>query len=80
MMARILVFFLRLYQWTLSPLFRGACRFQPSCSEYFIQALTMHGAWRGTCLGLRRLMRCRPFGGSGWDPVPPCSSSSGRLL
>lgn len=46
------------------------CRFTPSCSSYGIEALQTHGTWRGLGLTLRRLLRCRPFGPSGWDPVP----------
>ena len=62
---------IRLYQWTLGPLlFAGACRFSPSCSRYGAEAIRQHGPWRGVALLLRRLSRCRPFGGSGYDPVP----------
>ncbi len=46
------------------------CRFDPSCSTYALEALEHHGASRGTWLTLRRLVRCHPWGGSGWDPVP----------
>lgn len=46
------------------------CRFTPSCSEYSLVALRTHGSWRGLWLTIRRLSRCRPFGPSGWDPVP----------
>jgi len=46
------------------------CRFTPSCSAYAIEALETHGTWRGGWLTARRLLRCRPFGPSGWDPVP----------
>ncbi|MCU1496203.1 MAG: hypothetical protein JWM47_156 [Acidimicrobiales bacterium] len=46
------------------------CRFEPSCSAYAMEALDVHGAGRGSWLALRRLSRCRPFGGHGWDPVP----------
>lgn len=67
----VLVGAIRLYQTLLSPLFRGACRFEPSCSRYGIKAITTHGSLRGTWLTLRRLARCHPFGGSGFDPVPP---------
>ena len=62
---------IRLYQWTLGPLlFAGACRFTPSCSRYGAEAIRRHGPCRGVALTLRRLARCRPFGGSGYDPVP----------
>lgn len=46
------------------------CRYQPTCSAYAVEALEVHGAWRGSWLALRRLGRCHPWGGHGWDPVP----------
>ena len=49
------------------------CRFTPSCSQYAIDALAQHGTTRGLWLTVRRLLRCRPFGPSGWDPVPPAT-------
>jgi len=52
------------------------CRFSPSCSEYSREALEVHGAGRGTWLTIRRLVRCRPFGPSGYDPVPEASPTS----
>jgi putative membrane protein insertion efficiency factor len=55
---------------TLSPLLFGSCRFEPSCSRYASEAIARHGARRGGALALRRLLRCRPFGPSGFDPVP----------
>ena len=64
---------IRLYQLTLSPLFAGSCRFEPSCSRYAMTAFEEHGLARGAWLTLRRLARCHPLGGSGLDPVPPRS-------
>jgi uncharacterized protein len=58
------------YQLLLSPVLRPSCRFLPSCSDYAVGALRRHGAWRGLLLALRRLLRCHPWGGSGYDPVP----------
>jgi putative membrane protein insertion efficiency factor len=69
-LARPLAAFVRLYQLAISPLLRPSCRFAPSCSEYAVEALTVHGAWRGTWLALRRLSRCHPFHEGGYDPVP----------
>jgi putative membrane protein insertion efficiency factor len=72
-LIRILV---RFYQLTLSPLLvalagpGSGCRFEPTCSEYLLQAVETHGALRGSWLGLKRIGRCHPWGGSGFDPVP----------
>jgi uncharacterized protein len=63
----------RLYQLTLSPLLPMACRFDPSCSRYAREALARHGALRGGLLAMKRLGRCHPWGGSGYDPVPPAT-------
>ncbi|MFP6665623.1 MAG: membrane protein insertion efficiency factor YidD [Deltaproteobacteria bacterium] len=62
---------LRLYQLTLSPLLGPSCRFAPSCSTFFREALTRHGPWQGSWLGIRRILRCHPWGAHGYDPVPP---------
>lgn len=59
------------YQSTISRILPAACRFEPSCSHYAYEAVETHGAARGTWLAARRLSRCRPGGGSGYDPVPP---------
>ena len=60
----------RFYQYFLSPLIGPTCRFAPSCSEYALEAIIRFGALRGTGLAVRRLARCHPWGGSGYDPVP----------
>ena len=67
---RLLLGSIRVYQVGLSPLLPAACRYEPSCSEYARIAIERFGAGRGGWLALRRLGRCHPFGGSGWDPVP----------
>jgi putative membrane protein insertion efficiency factor len=54
----------------LSPVFGGACKFHPSCSNYAYEAIARHGARRGTALAVKRLLRCRPFTKGGFDPVP----------
>lgn len=69
-LARPLKGLVRFYQLTLSPWLGWRCRFQPTCSEYAREALDRHGAFRGGWLALRRLARCHPWGGSGYDPVP----------
>ena len=68
MMRAFALFLIRAYQRLLSPALGGHCRFTPSCSEYARLAIARHG-WRGVWLALRRLARCHPFGGSGYDPV-----------
>jgi len=62
---------IRAYQLTLSPFIGGHCRFQPTCSHYALEAYRTANPLYATWLTLRRLLRCHPFGGSGWDPPPP---------
>ena len=68
---RLLILPNRVYQKIISPLFPGVCRYRPTCSEYMIEAILTHGAVKGLWLGTKRLLRCHPWGGSGYDPVPP---------
>ncbi|WP_289735889.1 membrane protein insertion efficiency factor YidD [Paramuribaculum intestinale] len=58
------------YRACISPMLPPSCRYTPTCSQYAIEALKKHGPLRGTMLTLKRLMRCHPWGGSGYDPVP----------
>jgi putative membrane protein insertion efficiency factor len=73
--ARILVLLILGYRWFVSPLLGPRCRFLPTCSEYALEAVGRHGALRGGWLALRRLARCHPWGGSGYDPLPPGPAS-----
>jgi hypothetical protein len=68
---RTLLALIRAYQLTLSPWLGRQCRFEPTCSVYAAEALQRHGVGRGGALALRRLVRCHPWGGAGYDPVPP---------
>jgi len=70
LLALPLIGLVRLYQYILSPLLPGACRYSPTCSEYSIQALRKHGVLRGMWLTLKRFLSCNPWGGHGHDPVP----------
>lgn len=70
LVQRLLVAAIALYRGIVSPLLGPACRFEPSCSRYAIDALERHGARRGSWLALRRVARCHPLGGFGPDPVP----------
>lgn len=67
----MLVLLVRAYKVILSPHLGNCCRFEPTCSAYCIEALRTHGVLRGGWLTFRRILRCRPFGPSGHDPVPP---------
>ncbi|MFO0962782.1 MAG: membrane protein insertion efficiency factor YidD [Phycisphaerales bacterium] len=69
--ARGCIAAVRAYQRWLGGFTRGWCRFEPTCSNYAIEAYALHGALRGTLLTARRLGRCHPLGGCGHDPVPP---------
>ena len=61
---------IRFYQRYISPLTPPTCRFTPSCSNYAIQAIRKHGPFKGLALAVWRILRCNPWGGSGYDPVP----------
>jgi hypothetical protein len=63
---------IHLYRWLLAPLIGPCCRYLPSCSEYALEALARHGVVIGSWLALRRILRCHPWGGCGYDPVPVC--------
>jgi putative membrane protein insertion efficiency factor len=61
---------IKFYQWFISPFFPPACRYTPTCSQYGIEAMKKHGLIKGSFLTLKRISRCHPGGGSGYDPVP----------
>lgn len=71
LVARLLIALVRVYQLLISPWFGPVCRFHPSCSHYTRECLRIHGAARGSYLGLRRILRCHPFHPGGHDPPPP---------
>ena len=66
----IFIFPIRIYQKTLSPLLGANCRFQPTCSQYMVEAITEWGVMYGIWLGIKRILRCHPWGDFGPDPVP----------
>lgn len=68
--AKLLTIPVIFYRRCISPLTPPSCRFTPTCSEYALQALKKHGAIKGSWLTIRRILRCHPWGGSGYDPVP----------
>ena len=72
LLKKAVVFLIRTYQLTLSPRFsHGACRYTPTCSQYMLEAVEIHGVIKGTLMGLLRIARCNPLFKGGYDPVPP---------
>lgn len=70
MLHQLLIFPIRFYQRFISPMTPPSCRFTPTCSQYAVEALQKHGAIKGLYLAIRRILRCHPWGGYGYDPVP----------
>ena len=70
LLAQPFILLVRFYQVCISPLKPPSCRFTPTCSQYAVEALRKHGPIKGLYLTVRRLLRCHPWGGSGYDPVP----------
>jgi putative membrane protein insertion efficiency factor len=68
-MKIIPILLIKFYQYTIRPLLPNACRFTPSCSQYGIDAVNKYGALKGGWMALKRILRCHPWGGSGYDPV-----------
>ena len=77
-LAHLVALPVRAYRLLLSPWIGHSCRYQPTCSAYALEALERHGAIRGGWLALRRIGRCHPWGGSGYDPVPGSGEGRGR--
>jgi putative membrane protein insertion efficiency factor len=75
-LTRFLMGLVRFYRSAISPWTPAACRYTPTCSAYALEALERHGPARGVWLALRRVGRCHPWGGQGYDPVPPTPSPS----
>jgi putative membrane protein insertion efficiency factor len=69
-MKYLIILPVRAYQLLVSPLLTPRCRYFPSCSNYMIEAVGKHGVFRGVYYGIRRILRCAPWGGHGYDPVP----------
>jgi putative membrane protein insertion efficiency factor len=69
-MKKFLIAMIGVYRKAISPLLGPRCRYIPTCSAYAIEALETHGAWQGSILAVKRIFRCHPWGGSGYDPVP----------
>ena len=65
-----LIFIIKIYQFILSPLIGKNCRYLPTCSEYAIESLRLHGLLRGSYFTIRRILKCHPLGGHGFDPIP----------
>jgi len=76
--AALMIALVRLYQLTLSPWLGAPCRFEPTCSAYAIAAIRRFGPLRGPWLALRRILRCHPWGATGYDPVPEEPQRDGR--
>ncbi|MBN1552302.1 membrane protein insertion efficiency factor YidD [bacterium] len=73
-MKRCIIKCLRAYKLYISPMLGPACRFHPTCSEYFAEAVDRWGVWRGIILGTKRLLKCHPWHSGGFDPVPASRS------
>ncbi len=74
MIKKIFILPIKFYQKFISPLLGNNCRFYPTCSNYMIQAIEVHGVVKGLWLGIKRILRCNPWSAGGYDPVPPKKS------
>ncbi len=71
LLTGMMILLVRFYQYVISPVLPNSCRYTPTCSAYAIEALKVHGFVKGTILAVARVSRCNPWGGHGYDPVPP---------
>jgi putative membrane protein insertion efficiency factor len=78
-LGSVLIGLIRFYRTAVSPLTPPTCRYTPTCSAYALEAIERHGATRGGWLALRRILRCHPWGGHGYDPVPPAHAHDDRV-
>jgi uncharacterized protein len=76
MLSRALIFIVKLYQGLVSPYLTDSCRYNPTCSQYMVEAIETWGPFKGFYLGIKRILRCHPWGSTGWDPVPKKEKSS----
>ncbi|MEQ9552750.1 MAG: membrane protein insertion efficiency factor YidD [Coleofasciculus sp. G3-WIS-01] len=77
-MKILLIWLIQGYKTFISPIFGPTCRFHPTCSTYALQAVERFGAWRGSILALRRILRCHPFHPGGYDPIPEATCNNKR--
>ncbi|AVQ87735.1 membrane protein insertion efficiency factor YidD [Plesiomonas shigelloides subsp. oncorhynchi] len=75
-LAWLMILFIKVYQWVISPLIGPRCRFQPTCSHYGIEALRRFGALKGSWLTIKRILKCHPLNPGGYDPVPAKSDDN----
>lgn len=70
LLSKLLILLIRVYQYTISPIIGANCRYSPTCSAYAVEAIQVHGPFKGFYLGMKRILSCHPWGGHGYDPVP----------
>lgn len=70
LLSKFFILLIRIYQYTISPIFGANCRYSPTCSAYAVEAIQVHGPFKGFYLGIKRILSCHPWGGHGYDPVP----------
>ena len=79
MMKRVALWLIRIYQRNMSPYKPPCCKYVPTCSEYAVEALEIHGFFKGSLLAIWRILRCNPFSKGGFDPVPRKKNTTGKL-